>query len=180
MDALLIDPVLSRGCAAAVAVLLLVGGGQKLLNLPVFEAVVELYEVLPRALAPLFARLFPLLEILAGALVLLAPGAIGGGAAVAVLLLASAGILVNLLRGRRNIDCGCGGGDSHPRLSWALLGRNAVLLLAAAIAGLAVSARELVWIDYLTVVALALALLGLYAATNQLLANQPRYQALRS
>lgn len=179
MEAMLIDPVLSRGCAAAVAVLLLVGGGQKLLNLPVFEAVVELYEVLPRALAPLFARVFPLLEILAGALVLLAPGAIGGAAAVAVLLLASAGILVNLLRGRRNIDCGCGG-DSHPRLSWALLGRNAVLLLAAAIAGLAVSARELVWIDYLTVVALALALLGLYAATNQLLANQPRYQALRS
>lgn len=93
----------------------------------------------------------------------------------ALLLLAYAGAMgVNLLRGRNDIDCGCGG--TPMPISWAAVARN--LALAAAFgwaAVLPVSASGLLsGAPLLTAAVLAFALcLGLfYAVFNQLEANR--------
>ncbi len=179
MDAL--DPVLARACGAAIAVVLLTGAWQKLRDMAVFEASVDLYRLLPDGLVPLFARGFPLLEALAGtALLFDSTRASGLLLSVAVLGVATGGVVLNLLRGHTNIDCGCGGADGHTTLSWALPARNAVLLLVAVLGGQDGSGRALMWIDYLSVAGGTLALVGLYATANQLMANHPRLIQLRN
>ncbi len=179
MDAL--DPVLARACGAAVAVVLLTGAWQKLRDLAVFEASVDLYRLLPDSLVPLFARGFPVLEALAGAALLFdSTRAIGLLLSVAVLGVATAGVVFNLLRGHTEIDCGCGGAEGHTTLSWALPARNTLLLLIAVLGGQDGSGRDLMWIDYLSVAGGTLALFGLYATANQLMANHPRLIQLRN
>lgn len=174
MDGLpmLIDPVLGHGCAAALAILLLSSAWRKLADLAVFRATVELYGLLPATAVGVFAGLFPLLEAAAGAVLLLRPEGPWMLLPLAVLGLSTAAILINVLRGRTSLECGCGG-DSQPRLSWALVMRNVALLGGVLVAATADSGRPLVWVDFFSVAALTLALAGLYAALNQLLANQP-------
>ena len=77
------------------------------------------------------------------------------------------------------MDCWRGGPEGGQRLSWGLVLRNGALAGAPRLAMAAEAPRELVWLDGLTVVAGALALYGLLAAANQLLANQPRLLKLR-
>ncbi len=181
MDALTLDPVLARVCGAALAVVLLSGAWQKLRDLAVFEASVDIYRLLPDALVPLFARAFPLLEALAGAALLFdSTRSAGLVLSLAVLGVATAGVIANLLRGHTEIDCGCGGAEGHTTLSWALPARNTVLLIAAVLGGQDGGSRDLMWIDYLSVAGGTLALLGLYAAANQLMANHPRLIQLRN
>ena len=167
-----VDPVLGHGCAAAVAVILLAGAWQKLADNGVFRATVELYGILPTGLVGAFAVFFPLAEVLAAVALLGWADGPALGLPLGVLALSTAGVAINVLRGRTDLECGCGG-DSHPRLSWALVARNALLMGAVLLAGAAEGSRALVWVDYLSVAALTLAITGLYTVVNQLLANQP-------
>ncbi len=179
MDAL--DPVLARSFGAALAVVLLTGAWQKLRDLAVFEASVELYRLLPESLVPLFARAFPVLEALAGAALLFDDTrGIGLVLTLAVLGVATGGVLINLLRGHTEIDCGCGGAEGHTTLSWALPARNTVLMLLAVLGSQDGGGRELMWIDALSVAGGTLALFSLYATANQLIANHPRLIQLRN
>lgn len=181
MDALLIDLVLARACGAALAVILLLGAWQKLRDVAVFEAAVELYRLLPAPLVPLFARVLPMLEAAAGAALLLETSrGIGLVLALTVLGVSTGGVLINLLRGHTNIDCGCGGAEGNTRLSWALPVRNAALMAMALVGAQTGLARPLVWVDFISVAGGTLALLGIYAAGNQLLANHPRLMQLRN
>ena len=52
---------------------------------------------------------------------------------------------INLLRGRRHIDCGCFQGTLKQPLSWTLVSRNALLALLLVAAGAAASARADAW-----------------------------------
>lgn len=169
---MLFDPVPGHACAAALAILLLSSAWHKLADLAVFRATVELYALLPAAMVAAFAALFPLFEAAAGAVLLFRPDGPWMLLPLAVLGLSTAAILVNVLRGRSNLECGCGG-DNQPRLSWALVARNVALLGGVVVAAAADSGRPLVWVDFLSVAAMTLALAGLYAALNQLLANRP-------
>lgn len=181
MDALVIDPVLARACGAALAVILIVGAWQKLRDLAVFEASVELYRLLPETLVPLFARLFPVLEAMAGvALLFDASRSLGLALGLLVLGAATLGVAINVSRGHTEIDCGCGGAEGHTRLSWALVARNLVLLGLLVAGAQFGSERALVWIDYLSVAGGTLMLLTLYAAANQLIANHPHLAQMRS
>lgn len=181
MDTLALDPVLARACGAALAVVLLTGAWQKLRDVAVFEASVDIYRLLPEALVPLFARAFPVLEALAGvALLFDTTRAAGLLLSLAVLGVATAGVIANLLRGHTEIDCGCGGAEGHTTLTWALPARNTLLLIVAVLGGQDGSGRDLLWIDYLSVAGGTLALLGIYAAANQLMANHPRLIQLRN
>lgn len=181
MDALALDPVLARTCGAALAVILVLGAWQKLRDLAVFEASVELYRLLPESLVPLFARLFPVMEAVAG-VALLFDTTRTAGLVLGLLVLgaATAGVAINVARGHTEIDCGCGGAEGHTRLSWALVVRNAVLLALLVLGAQAGGDRSLVWIDYLSVAGGTLMLLTLYAAANQLLANHPHLAQMRS
>lgn len=181
---LLLDPVVARTAGAALSVIFLTGAWQKLRDPPLFQANVENYRLLPEGLTSVAAILLPLWELAAGVLLLF--GSTRTAAAlltVGLLLVVTAAVVVNLLRGRTEIDCGCGSLGGHvgdQTLSWGLTIRNGVLAVAALLTLREDSGRILVWIDYLSVVGGTLGLLGLYVTVNQLMANQPRLQALRN
>ena len=178
--ALPLDPTLPHIAAALLAIVFLGGAWQKLRDLAALAGAVEQYRLLPDAWAAGAARTLLAAEFAAGLLLLPLPTR-GAGALLAALLLAAVtlAVAINLLRGRRAIDCGCGGAEGGQHLSWGLVLRNALLGLAAVLAAAAETPRELVWLDGLTVVAGTLAFYGLYAAANQLLANRPRLLQLK-
>jgi hypothetical protein len=120
-------------------------------------------------------------ELLAALLVLI-PGARTAGLAVmaGLLLVYTAGISINLLRGRRNIDCGCSGPSSRHELSGWLVLRNLLLLGLVLLAAEPASGRPLNWLDVLVIAFGVLIAGGLYLSMNQLLAQAPRIARLRS
>lgn len=175
-----IDPVLVETLALAASAILLTGALHKLRDLALFRAMLENYRLLPVAVEGSAAVLLPAVEALAGVALLFGASRAAGAALGALLLLVvTAAVAVNLLRGRRNIDCGCGASDSGQTLSWSLVLRNAVLGAALWGASLQPGARQLGWIDFLSVVGAAGALFGLYIAANQLLTNHPLLMRLR-
>lgn len=175
------DPVLGHACAAALAIVLLVGAWHKLADLDAFRFAVERYRLLPGPAARVAALALPLAEALAGAMLLL-PATRGTGAALgaALLVLVSAAVAANLLRGRSDIECGCGAPGSGQRLSWALVARNATLLVALGVAAAPERSRELVWLDAFTTAFSALALWALYGAANELLSDAKRFSSSRT
>lgn len=176
----MLDPTLPHIAAALLAIVFLGGAWQKLRDLDGLSAAIEQYRLMPSALAASAARALVAAELAAGLLLLPVPTR-GVGAALSALLLAAVtlAVAINLLRGRSAIDCGCGGPEGGQHLSWGLVLRNALLGLAAGTAVAAETPREPVWLDGLTVVAGTLALYGLYAAANQLMANRPRLLKLK-
>jgi hypothetical protein len=180
-EALALDAVIARACGAAVALILLLGAIDKLRDRELFEAIVENYRVLPAgAGARVLSLVLPAVEIVTAALLLWpAQRATGALAAIALMAIFSLAIAINLARGRRDVDCGCGGASGRQTLSWWLLVRNAALALLAAIGAVDGTARDMAWLDAFTAIAGTLALLALYVFFNQLGANAPRLQTLR-
>lgn len=181
---LLADPVIARALGAALSVVLLAGAWQKWREPEIFRAALENYRLIPDGLLAPVSRLMPAWEAGAGFLLLLpATRAAGGLLTAALLLVVTAAVIVNLMRGYGDIDCGCGGlgsGLGEQSLSWGLVVRNGILLAALPVASGEGIARAMVWLDYLTVAGGTLALVGLYASANQLMANHPRLNALRN
>ena len=176
-----LDPVYARSLGAAVALVLLFGAGQKVREWEVFRAALANYRLLPEALVTPAALALPALETIAGLALLAGPWrAAGSVLALAVLLTLTGAVAINLLRGRIDIDCGCGGVEGRQRLSWGLVARNFVLMFAAVAAAQEGALRELQWIDYGTLAFASLSLYGLYACASQLLANRPLLSDLGS
>lgn len=168
----------------ALTVILWVGAYEKLRNLWIFEAAVSGYDLLPHWLWRPFALAYPVLELAAGVLLLVpltrVPGVV---ATLAVLLLATGAVVVSLLRGKTEIDCGCGGlSNSYSGLSWWLVVRNAclivlafsILLIADGTGGQEFSIN---WLDGLNLLGFSIALIGLYAIFNQLMSSYLRMSA---
>ncbi|EJC62099.1 methylamine utilization protein MauE [Alcaligenes ammonioxydans] len=178
------DPVLTYASLACLAVLMGLGALDKLRHFSLFEAAVGAYRLLPEALVRPFSVLFVAAEALSTPLLLWpASRSLGAVLALCVLLVATSGIVLNLLRGRRDVDCGCSGlGESSGGLSWWLVARNAVLAALALVSGDWASdgARELVWVDGLTFFGTTLALLGLYYAANQLIESHLKFQKMQN
>ena len=99
-------------------------------------------------------------------------------AAAALLVVYAGAMLVNLWRGRRDIDCGCAGPARRQPLGAGLVARNGVLVAAALAAALPGTARSLTWLDASTIAFASGALALLYVAVEGLLANAPRVAAL--
>jgi len=88
------------------------------------------YRILPPSLAYPFARAEMATELAAG--ILLCVGLFQQAAALlCILLLAvySCAIAINLVRGRREVSCGCGGIAGNHTLSWWLVLRNFTLMI---------------------------------------------------
>jgi uncharacterized membrane protein len=167
-----LDPVISISVAYALAVLWLVGAVQKVTGFKEFCATVREYRVLPKWLAAPSAAIVIGLEIGLGIALVTPIGrslALGGSAGLMMLYAAAIG--VNLLRGRRHIDCGCmGPGYRQPLSEW-LVGRNLVLATAALAALLPVESRALVWVDAISIGASICVLAAFYATANRLIVN---------
>ena len=130
------DPALAHVCRGVLALVFLSAAAHKLRAPRDFLATTRGYGLVPTSLAPAVAVLLVGAELGAGA-GLLAPATQRAAAlaATALLGLYGAGIAINLLRGRRDIDCGCGGPAARQPLSAWLVLRN-VGLAALGIAAL--------------------------------------------
>ena len=177
----ILDPAAQWVLRLALAWLLLSAAQHKLSSAEAFRSALEGYGLLPRALVGAAARGLAFAELAAG-LALLAPPLAAGAAALAAGLFAlyGAAIALNLARGRRDIECGCGGPDGRRVLGWPLVARNAVLVAVAALAAFPAAPRVWVWLDSVSIGAGALVLALLYVAVDGALANAPRLAALRS
>jgi hypothetical protein len=170
-----LDPAVRLALRGALALVLLGAARHKLRDRARFRAALAGYRILPERAVPALAALLPPAEI-AVALGLLVPALAAAPplAAAALLSLYTGAIALNLARGRRDLDCGCGDPTRAQRLSGGLLLRNAALVGLAGLAALPAQARSLVWLDALTVAASAATLALLVAAGELALANASR------
>ena len=136
-DFVMIASVSGQVCAGLVFCLAAAG---KFQHWSILRGVIGNYRLLPDALIAPAAAILPPLEMTLG--ILLLSGVARGAAAAAAGLLMSvfaAAMAINLRRGRVHIDCGCNQSFLKQELRWALVARNAVLVLgllpALAVAG---------------------------------------------
>lgn len=120
---------LGRSCLGLVFVTAALG---KVREGRALQGVVANYRLAPRTWVPPIARVLPWTELAVGgglllSLALPSLAAATALAASALLLVFAWAMAVNLRRGRRHIDCGCGHAGSAQRLGWPLVGRNLVL-----------------------------------------------------
>jgi uncharacterized membrane protein YphA (DoxX/SURF4 family) len=174
----MLDPVIAIVIRVALGLLFGAAALDKLRAPAAFTAAVRDYRLVPEPAVPAVAWIVTVGEfVFAIGAILGSRPALGG---LAVLLLVYAGaIAVNLVRGRREIDCGCGGADEHRPLSGFLLVRNGVLAMFALPALLPTAPRSLGAIDLVCIGAAVLALALLYAAGDRLAAMAPRLEGLR-
>jgi hypothetical protein len=173
MTALIADPILALAFAACFALILFAAAWHKFADALMFEAALDAYRLLPGAMAPAAARALPVVEAAIG-IALLIPATRGAalGAFAALMFAYAAAMAINLLRGRSQIDCGCGA-EVH-LLSWALVARNAVLALLALLLSGASTVRAFDWLDGVTLIAGALALYAGYSLCDELLRQHGR------
>jgi uncharacterized membrane protein len=174
-----IDPTIHWTISAALALIFAASAAMKFIDLNEFRGAVENYRIVPEQLSGLIAIAVPFAEIV-GALGLLLPATHRDAAILLSILLIvfSASIAINLLRGRRNIDCGCFGPMLRQQLSWWLPARNLALIAMLAIVILPAHARSLTLLDLATIALAATTLALLYSAANYLAANAPHLRAL--
>ncbi len=108
----------------------------KLRDPTAFVDAAEAYRAGPAVVVRPLARALPWAE-LALAAALVTPWLRGAAdiTAAGLLTLFAGAMGLNLMRGRREIDCGCGDPARRQPLSWALVGRNLVLALLLLAAG---------------------------------------------
>ena len=148
----------------------------KVVAWPRFKASFAAYKIVPDALVGLVAGGLVIAESIAliGLLLLQPLGLLLGGGLLAIYAMA---IGINVARGRRHIDCGCG--DEPTPVSLILIVRNAVLI------SLAITAYTLqpglqglsMWTAIVALSAVLVAF-GIYLAMEQLIANRGRHQRL--
>jgi len=171
----MLDPLLLKLVSIGFGLLFLLAAVHKLADFQRFRATLSAYEILPHGLIAPVSMSVPVIEALLGAAWLLALQTVWVALASTMLLGSyMLAIAINLVRGRIHIDCGCSMGSAAGRdqqLSWGLVARNAMLILAALTATLPATERSIGLLDYATLVAGLLTLVLLYGAANQLLSN---------
>lgn len=176
---MVIDPALAWVARGALAVLFASAAAHKLRDFGTFRLALADYELVPFWLSGAAARALIAAEV-AVAVLLVAPrgGTAGLAAAAGLLGLYTAAMGVNLVRGRRDLDCGCFGPALQVGIGLPLLARNAVWIGVALAGLLPVAKRPLVAADAVTIGGAIAALALLHAAAGRLLALAPALRAL--
>lgn len=166
----MIDPALGYLVILDLAALLGWSAFQKLGARREFSEILTAYRVLGERWVPAAVYVVPAAELLI-ALALLVPVSrrAGCAAAAGLLLMYGCAIAVNLARGRRDLDCGCGLASGRRAIAEWMLIRNATMACAAATVALPWVPRTLGLLDILTIVAGASAAALLYASIDALL-----------
>lgn len=174
-----IDPVFVWMAALAAAAIFAASGALKFYDLEGFRGAVANYRLLPQWLATPFAWTAPVLEGAAALGLLLSPVRVSAALVLIALLgIFTGAIVINLARGRTDIDCGCFGPALRQRLSWWLLLRNGALFALLALAAMPPVGRPMEFLDLATVAMAAATVVVLYTAANYLIANAPGLRAL--
>lgn len=112
--------------------LLLIAGIGKLLNISSFISAVSGYKLLPRMAVIYFSRILPYVEIFVGiSLWVRVFDPWNEILASCLFVMFAVAITINLLRGRRNISCGCLGPNNKNHLNWQLVFRNILFVSLA-------------------------------------------------
>jgi hypothetical protein len=159
-----LNPIVSWTATLLIACLFASAAWHKLSGLAEFRGALSAYRLLPEWAVGSAAVGLVVLET-SIALAVLVRFESASFAAFLLLGAYSAAMLINLLRGRRWIDCGCGGTEQP--ISYALLIRNAVLMGVCLLA--APAAASLGALGAFTVLAASLTGLLLYGAVNHIL-----------
>ena len=176
-----IDPAIGGFCAFALALIFGASGVMKLRDLEMFEGSLANYRLAPIWMEKPLAYLIPVLECASAVgLVFAYTRGAAGIMLLALLMIFTAAIAINLMRGRTNIDCGCFGPALRQELSGWLLARNFVLMCVAALLIYPGKNRRLVALDDVTIVLGAVTLVILYASANFAIANEPRTRSLET
>jgi len=165
----MVDPAIGHLLAISLALLLGSAGLHKWWARREFQAILAAYRLLPAPAVRPVGYLLGMLEI-ATALGLLSTAVRYASAVASALFLTYAvALAINLRRGRRDLDCGCGFARNRRPIGGWMLVRNALLAGAAGIAAGAWSPRTLSGIDWMTVAGGVLAAVILYACAELLL-----------
>lgn len=171
----MLDPLVLKLVSISFALLLLLAAVHKWTAHDAFRRNLAAYELLPRAAINPVSFAVPTVEVLLGLMWLIGVVPVVTAVASAALLASyTFAIGINVLRGRVHIDCGCGMASLAGReqsVSWGLVVRNLLLIAAALAATLPAGDRTIGAVDYVTLVAGLLAIVLLYATSNQLLSN---------
>lgn len=175
-----LDPALGGVVAVAAGAIFISGAWTKWREREAFAQAMEGYDLIPSVAVPGASRTLIGAEFAIGGL-LLTPLARPWPmlAGIALLVVVTAAVTINLLRGRTDISCGCGGASGDQTLSWSLVARNVLFGVLLGGAAITRDARVLGIVDYMIVIIGGLLCAGLYATASQLIANQPRLTALR-
>jgi Methylamine utilisation protein MauE len=176
-----LDPAFGYLIIAGAALLFASASVRKLQDLARFTENFAAYRVLPAAWAQRLAWLVPCIEFAIAIALLWEPGRRAGAAsAIAVLLAYGSAMGVNLLRGRRDLDCGCGAARDRRAIAPWMVWRNLLLAAAIGTAALPWSSRALGPTDALTFMGGLLAGVLLYAAADRLFGDvAPKTAVLR-
>jgi hypothetical protein len=169
----MLDPIIITLISISFGLMFALASVHKLRALDNFRAVLADYRVMPALIVPVVAIGLPVLEAVLG-LAWLFSSIKPWVPTVALLVLYTTGIAINLLRGRVHISCGCGFGASKKTdeaLSWGLVIRNVILISAALVMSMPAATRAVGILDYITLVAALIAIVLLFTAGNQLIRN---------
>ncbi|WP_280396738.1 MauE/DoxX family redox-associated membrane protein [Nocardia carnea] len=166
--------------AGAVGAVLVIAGVPKVGDRARTERSVHGYRLLPDPLVPVVAAILPWAEIVLGAaLVLGVLPCITGSAAAALFGVFFLALTVNLLRGRRDLDCGCfafaAGAAEIAHIGWGHALRAAGLAVAAVLVAAApvLTVFERVAGAGIGVFAVAVTAVGLYARSVMSFGRRP-------
>jgi methylamine utilization protein MauE len=174
-----LDPAIGVIVRAGFALLFARAAAHKLRDRSAFRYAVASYRLVPGNWTSAVANLLVGAEIaIAAALCVPAFGRVASLGAAGLLLTYGAAIGANLLRGIRDIDCGCTAASRNQPLRAGLVVRNLVLVGLALAGAMPAAARALTWLDAITAVAAVAAAALLYGAAEGLLAGSERSQAL--
>lgn len=120
-DAVLL-PLVARYLLAGV---LCAGAISKCFNFKWFTRVLSKYNLVPRTVTALVAFAVTCAELLAGILLFwrrFLPGS--AYFAIALFFVFTSAVVISLLRGRMDIECGCNGWQKRMKVGWHLMARN--------------------------------------------------------
>jgi hypothetical protein len=164
-----VEALASASAAAFAAFLFARAALHKAWDFTAFTGFVQDYDLLPAALVRLASALLLAAEIAVVAAMLIPgarlPGLVRGAA---ILLGYALAMGINVARGRRYVECGCGGAVQP--ITPALLIRNAVLA-AVLLAGAAMVPGALAWTEAVAAIAAALIAFAGYVMAEQILSN---------
>ena len=166
--------------SCVVGAVLLVAGIPKVRDGQAMIRAVRGYRVLPDPVAVVVGRVLPWLEIVLGVgLILGIAPRVTGAVASAMFLAFFAGLTINLLRGRRDLDCGCfafsAGSEEIAHIGWWHSVRAAAFAILAAAVTLT---PEIGMLDRITgagigLFVVALACVGVYARSVMSFGRRP-------
>lgn len=168
-----IDPALALGLRLVLAFVLVSAAAHKMEDVAAFKAVLQGYGLVPSIAMPAAPFGLALVELTIAAGVLLFPLSVAAATSAGVLFTAYGGVMAaTILRGRRDLDCGCGARNLP--LGWSLVFRNCVLVAVSLTAATPQSIAGLNWLGWVTVVFVAGFGILFHLAAETLLANHAR------